>query len=436
MSVIESIDSLKRDMAEITKAMHEKVEKGHSEYQELTEKLIEVQKELADRKALFETQKAVTGDVTAEVQQKSDELFIANALMRDPKSGQLNASAFKKLQETGEYKDAVDVIKASGLDFGGQNVAVNADGGFLVPTGFSSQLFREVFLQLQVAAQFRRLPMSAPIYKLPFLNNRIRASKGAEATAATKKKAEFAQITFDANKLIANLEFSYEMDDDSLIPILPLVREELVKAFALAQEDLCINGDTTAGAGNINGNISGADAEDVRLVQNGIRKLVGSTSAQTVDFSTGGLSADNLRSLRTKMGKYGIKPSELCYVVNVKDYNAILGFSGYQFLYQYGPNAVIAQGELGKIDGIPIIVSELVPDTGLDARGFAVGGGTKGTVGLVNTTGYMWGDWKQIMVESFRYPIAQTTNLIGSQRLDFQKVTSTTATPSAWGVNY
>lgn len=434
MSVLEAIETLKRDIVGITKDQAEKIEKGQLEFKELTDKVVELQKELADRKVQFEAQTSKTDGITADVAHKADELYIAQALMRT-EHGQVKTESLKRLQGMGEYKDAIDVIKATGLTFGGQNIGANIDGNYLVPTGFSSQLYREVFLRLQLAAQFGRMTMGAPHYKLPFLLNRIRGRKGAEATAPTKDKAQFDQLSFDAKKIMANLEFTYELDDDALIPVLPLVREELVKAFALIQDEICLNGDTTTGAGNINGDISGADAEDGLLVQNGIRKLTGS-GAQAVDFASGGLSADNLRSLRTKMGKYGISPSELFYAVSVTDYNKILGFSGYQFLYQYGAGAVIANGELGKIDGIPIIVSELVPSTGLGANGWATGGGTKGTVGLINKTGFLWGDWKQLLVESFRYPLNQTTNLIGSQRLDFQKITSPTATPAAFGVNY
>ena len=154
-----------------------------------------------------------------------------------------------------------------------------------------------------------------------------------------------------------------------------------------------------------------------------------------IDLSTGGFSAANLRSMRTSMGKYGKSPSELAYIVRMAAYNAALAFTGYQSLYQYA-SAVTTTGELGRIDGIPIIVSELIPEN-LNATGIYDNvTTTKTTCLLVNKSAMMWGDRNSFGLELFRNPYTQTTSLIGSQRLDLKRVTATGATPISVGYNY
>jgi HK97 family phage major capsid protein len=239
-------------------------------------------------------------------------------------------------------------------------------------------------------------------------------------------------MQFTAKKVLANIDFTDELEADSVIAILPLVREKLIEGFALAQEAIAINGDDAAAAGHILGNVG---ADDVARAVTGLRRHAIDNSAD-VDFSTGGLSATNLRALRTIMGKYGKSPSDLVYVVTMKDYNAILGFDNYQTLDKFGQNAVIMNGVLGAIDGIPVIVSEQLP-ADLNAAGVYDGTTTtKGTCMLVNKKGFMWGDRKEFGLETFRNPFNQVNSLIGSQRLDFQKVLSSTAQPVAIGINY
>ena len=132
----------------------------------------------------------------------------------------------------------------------------------------------------------------------------------------------------------------------------------------------------------------------------------------------------------------------------VLGHTKMLKFTGYQSLYSYGAGAVILNGELGRMDNIPIIVTELLPKPGLgtdaaDALGGLNAAGkfdgatyTKATGVLVNKNAYMWGDRKEFALELWRNPMNQTTNLIGSQRLDFEKVLGATDPTTAVGYNY
>jgi HK97 family phage major capsid protein len=425
----EQIEALQAEVVELTRIMKEKALKNQdAEVKELSDKLTELRKEFAERKQQFDLGLKSTLKMDSaqakHVGEKMDELYIASVLLTK-KDGQLNKAAYDALAGQADYRDA---IKA----FVGQTSA-DAEGGDFIPSGFSSTLMEEIWLKLEIANLFKRFTMTAPTFTFPFSPDRVRARKGAEGVAPSKDKFATDQIIFTAKKVIANIDFTDEIEADSIVAMLPLVRAKLIEGFAIAQEELCLNGDVDATSANINGDIFGADAEDVRLHLNGIRKRLG--SGEKVDFATGGFSADNLRALRAKMGKYGKSPADLAYIMTMKDYNKALGFAGYQALYQYA-GAVTTTGELGRIDNIPIIVTELLPETGLNASGVVTADATKTTCGLVNKNAYMWGDRKTFALETFRNIYTQSTSLVGSQRLDFQKVLLASSPTAAFGVNY
>jgi HK97 family phage major capsid protein len=434
-AIQKEIEGLKGDLVEITKLMKDR---SNAEVKELGDKLTEIQKELATRKHQFDSAAADQfKTIDAKVlDQKRDELLIARALLRN-EDGRLNKSAYAKTVTSAEYRDAV---KASGFTFdgsvpdgqvsGGDGTAAGYGSDFVVE-GFSKTLLQEIWLKLEVANLFKRFNMPNATFIFPFAHDRITARLGKEAVAPNKDKFETGTLQFTAKKVMANIDFTDELEQDSIIAILPLIREKLIEGFALAQEQIALNGDATAGAGNIHG--AGLGADDVRRAVGGIR-LAAKTAGDTVDFG-GTFSADKLRDLRAKMGKYGKNPSDLVYLISMADYFKCLKFEGYQYLYQYD-GAVITRGELGRIDNIPLLVTELLPEN-LNASGVYDGvTTTKKTVGVVNKEGFMWGDRKEFSLETFRNPYQQVNSLIGSQRLDFQKIMSSASHPVAFGINY
>lgn len=442
----EEFEALKADVVELTRIMKEKTDKGQSnEVKELSDKLVELQKEISDRKVRFaDGSGSSSAGVSKEAERKLDELFIAQALLTK-KDGSINKEAFESVKEQSEYRDAIKAV--SGMNYAtganGSQYTGDAYGGDFIPQGFSSTLLEEIWLKLEVANLFKRFNMTAPTYIFPFAPNRITARKGTEGAAVVKDTFGTDQIIFTAKKIMANVDFTDEVEADSIVAILPLVRQKLIESFAIGQEQIVINGDTTSGATNVNGDLD-ATPEDVRLTVAGLRKSAAANSG-TFSLASGGMSAENMRALRAAMGKYGKNPTDLAYVVTMADYNKMLTFANYQTLYQIGPQAVILNGELGRIDGIPVIVTELLrssngtTQTGYNSTGIVdatAGNNTKNVCMLVNKNAYMWGDRKAFGLEMFRNPYNQITSLIGSQRLDFEKVLSAADVTCAVGINY
>lgn len=447
MELKDQVEGLQKDIAQLTQVMTEKAQKDLTgEVKELSDKLVEVQKELQERKIQFAAASAPASQVAQkDLETRMDELFIAKHLCVNKDTGTFEAAKYAKICEAKEYADAIKAfgdVNAVGTSTQTGVTSLNTAGAF-VPAGFSSQLMEEIWLNLEIAGLFGRIQAPAAVYNFPFNPGRIIAQASFEGNAVTKSTTTDAKITFTAQKIMSIVELTDELEQDAIFPVLNLLRKQLIEGFALAQDAMALNGDKGTVCYS-----SALGATDARKLVNGIRTSAMSTGTK-LDASTGGCSAANIRKVRALMGKYGKAPSDLAIICSIADYNNLLTESAYQTLYSYGPGAVILNGELGRIDNIPVIVSELIPQIGAtDSPSTGVAGGlnasgvydattkTKGTFALVNKNGFMWGDRKEFSLELFRNPFNQTTNLIGAQRLDFEKVLSATSTPVGVGYNY
>lgn len=453
MELKEQVESLQKDIAQLTTLMTEKAQKDQGvDVKELSDKLEEVQKELKERKLQFEAAKpAAAGQISKEAQKRADELFIAKTLCVNKDTGAFLEHKFEQLLAMPEYKNAVDEIKSiatvQGVGTSNQTniTGVNTSGAW-VPAGFSAQLQEEIWLALEVAGLFGRINMPAPTFNLPFNPNRIVAQATLEGQDVTKTLVADAKITFTANKLMSIIELTDELEQDAIFPVLDMLRSQLIGGFAVAQDTMALNGEKSTHGNKIYS--SSLAASDARGLVNGIRAIAAESASTYIaqTNNTGDAIVTSIRAMRAAMGKYGKNPADLAIILSIADYNLLLNATAYQPLYSYGAGAVILTGELGRVDNIPIIVTELCPQkTATDSATTGIAGGlnaagiydgttkTKGAITLVNKNGFKWGDRKEFGLELFRNPFNQTLNLVGSQRLDFEKVLSASATPVACG---
>lgn len=349
----------------------------------------------------------------AELQERADDIYLVSKfLQRDPRSLKMwrefasEASALRKAMDT--------ATSGEGLDW--------------IPTGFSSELIRKVKLQLKVSALHRRIVMPTNPFRLPIEGADATAYLFAESTSDTATKITAStpgtsDVTFDAIKLACRILVSTELEEDSVVAILPLLRDKIVQALAEAQETSTINGDT-AGT-HMDSDVTAST--DVRKAWDGYRKLA--LSAASVDCST--FDKSNLRAIRTAMGKYGVNPRNLAWIAGISIYNKMLGLDEVVTFDKYGPSATILTGELGKFDGIPIIVSEFIRED-LNATGVYDGVTTSKTVlPLVYRPAFLYGDRRNITLKVSHELYMETDQdvAIATQRLDFQPVQDATTEP-------
>jgi HK97 family phage major capsid protein len=321
----------------------------------------------------------------ADFREKSDNLLLLAAAMKaDPRSL--------------KYYEQEFLPSLAAMD-----TQTTAEGKEWVPTVMSSDLIRRIELALKVPALFRSLEMPSNPYDMPGVGvARVRGGKAVEQTADTgqtgfkKITPATRKVTLTAVKFAAEVLVSKEEEEDSLIPVIPFLRDEIVTTLAFDVEDCTINGDV-AGSHQDTDVVA---ADDPRKNWDGLRKLV--QAATKTDGSAAVIDSTKLRVNRKKMAKYGVDSSQIVHIMSIAGYINLLGDTNVLTVDKYGPNAVIKVGELASVDGIPVVVSQFVRDD-LNATGVYDGTTTTKTAALtVNTNCFVYGNRRALTLQMLR----------------------------------
>src|SRR3954454_22623930 len=118
-------------------------------------------------------------------------------------------------------------------------------------TGYSQDLINQVRLDLRVSSLFPHVPMPAGVYKLPVEVGPATAYIVPENTAdtgqtsITASQMGTANVTLTATSFGALTRISRELDQDSIVPLVPMIQRNLLRGLANGLEDAVLNGDTT-----------------------------------------------------------------------------------------------------------------------------------------------------------------------------------------------
>jgi HK97 family phage major capsid protein len=308
-------------------------------------------------------------------------------------------------------------------------------GDEFVPHDLSAELQRRFYLASELAQIIlaREIQMPTDPFSLPlsttrptfYLNN-------TENSAQTASDPGTGKVTLTTARLAAKVLFSYEVDEDSIVAILPWIQEQLGLAAADAYENVLVNGDTAAT--HQDSDITAAN--DQAKAWNGLRKLALAVAALKVDFSTGGLNAANTRALIKALGKYAVDKRNLIWLCGIKGNTDLLGIAEVLTQDKFGPKATIATGQLANLYGIPIVTSARVRED-LNASGvFDNTTTTKGSLMLTNITGFLNGRRREFTLETDRDIDKMQTVVVASFRRAFQPVETPSASISTVAIGY
>ena len=162
--------------------------------------------------------------------------------------------------------------------------------------------------------------------------------------------------------------------------MLPQIRAGLVRNVAEVLDDIILNADTTT-TNNINADGATIAASDAGkghwlLGYDGIVHLPLVDNTGQANDHGAAVSDDMFNEIRAKLGKYGARPSELVWVMDVNTFIRAQSISQYRTMDKLGPNATLLTGMLGAIEGIPVIVSEQLKLADTDGKVTDAGNGT------------------------------------------------------------
>lgn len=388
--------------ARIQKAVEASVSTVSTGAEEL---LKEVTKRLEDSE---KSSKSVLEGLETVIKEKAEELAKINASRmqfsdkgtKDGSTYQERETAFLLSKVTGK---SIDQTKY------GQQIIEKA--GPHVPSAtweleVSMNMEAEVRRRLVVSPLMRQVPMQTNVMTFPvnpeagygtWVTN---AQFGTDDSSGAAQTHALKDVTLNAYKLATREYMNYEEEEDSLIVLLPIVRDAMVRRVAKSV-DLAL----LRGAG------SGADP---------VKGLCTWDAASAVTVSTAtAVTVENLRDLRKDLGAWGLNPSELIYIVSTDVYYDLLDDTNFQTMDKVGPSATFLTGQIGQIAQTPVLVSAEFATKAGGARaavvfhpGNFIVGNQRGlrfdTQDLVETQ-------RRVLVASLRTGMTQvTTNLGGA----------------------
>ena len=297
------------------------------------------------------------------------------------------------------------------------DTATNADW---INTVTSANYIDEYELPRVLGSNFRTINMPSNPFNQTVKSGQTFAKIQAELGTVAAQSFATPKITFDATKLTCFEELSSEITEDSAPDLLSVSRADIIQAQERSTEQAYTDGDNSVT--HMDSDVT--DADDSRKAWKGLRKLAidNSANGSLVDFGDAVVTLAKMREMRKAGGKYFVNPAQCLFVCSPKIQYEIQDVDEVVTIDLFGPNATILKGQIGAIDGIPIVTSEFVRDD-LNAAGVYDGVTTDLSVlHLCNKTRFLIGQRRPIRVRVTPDPTppADEWLLASWQRQDFQ----------------
>jgi HK97 family phage major capsid protein len=299
-----------------------------------------------------------------------------------------------------------------------------------VPDLWSAQIWQKARLENVILPLFQSVEMPSNPFELPI--------EGADPTVYfVPETADEAHLTLGsgnpipdsrmgsgkvqlaAKKLALRVGFSAELVEDSIVPVLNLYREQAVRAIADSIDYVLLNGDTTAAAtGNINRDHAAPSATERYMAFDGLRKLPLVTNASNrQDAANAAPSLALLRQTRFRMdNRYAARPADLAWIADTGTYAKFLAMGEFLTMDKAGAQATAITGQIGYVDGAPVLVSAEMALSEADGK-VGAGPNDRGTALCVYRPGWIVGYRRRIAVSVDYLPYYDSYQLTATVRL-------------------
>jgi N4-gp56 family major capsid protein len=386
------LETLKLELAETKSASEKQLEELHKELGVLSE-----------RKTSFDDT-VVSDKEIAKAKEIGANLHLKSILTGRP------ASSFA------EYKEVAGLV---------EKALVPADISSWLAEEFSGQMLTMLEAELMIEPLFSKLQMPANRnqFSIPGRTTDATAYLIAPGADAIESTIAAGKVTFATNRIKTLVSVTDQADQDAVVAVMDLVKQELSQSLARASEQGIIAGDT-----------SFTNANDVRKAFDGLLKMAVS-AGMTVDGGAAKITAAVVLAARKKLGVYGLNLTDLAIIAPVNVAYDMLAIPEVMTVDKYGQAATILTGEIGKLYGMPIVASAYIPSN-LTALGVVdtTTPGTKTAVLVVNKRFFGIADRGAVGLEEERKAVSSSTLYVGYRDLDFKKL-SVVATPVVAVVN-
>ena len=270
----------------------------------------------------------------------------------------------------------------------------------------SLNMENEIRRRLVVAPTLRNITMQTNVMTLPvnpeagmaqWVTN---AQFGTTNSAGNTDQHVLKEITLNSYKLATNEYLNYEEDEDSLIAILPIVRDAMVRRVARGVDKAFLLG-------------AGAGADPVKGLA-----AYDAASTVTLDISNADkFTVAKAIAMRRDLGAWGLDPSQVIFIVSTENYYDLLEDATFQTVDKIGSQATLLTGQIGSIANSPVLVSAEFAskaDTAVGAVAFNTANFVVGNQrGLRFDTQDLVETQRKVLVASLRTGMTQITTNIG-----------------------
>lgn len=393
---------LEESQKTIQEAIKGNTENFESKIKELSEALNEKSEEIKairTSKAVFDDR---GGDVESAIKAHYAEVEDAFLLAR------ITAPSGHKNWDTKLGKSVLEKVNAH------STVTVGSDA---LETTVGTNIERDIWNDLILAPLFREINMNSATMTIPIMPDagyaEITANTAASGTqpngnmdargapyGAPYTGITLTDVTLRTIKMIAKSYLGNETEEDTIIPILPLIKEAMMRSHQRGVENMFLAGNDVDGVYT-----SGAVDGLIKIARTGGR-LVTAAGTNTA------LTAAGLLGMRRAMGKYGLNPNDLVYIVSQHAYFDLLEDAEFQDADLVGGQATKLTGEVGKLYGTPVIICDE----------FAAPAAGKIHALALNRRNFVVPRLRGVTVESEYQVEEQRRVLVTSQRLGFNEI--------------
>lgn len=362
---------------------------------------------------------------------KPVDLLLAKRLMESAHAAQMKGlslpnSAFAPSED---LVAAVKAMTSTGAGIGAE----------LVPENLAASLWEDMFAASKVFTDLPEQPMTSDPQDIGLLGN-MAFKKGTQNTGTTAQDLTSAESKLTTTELVAEVDWSYNLDEDAVIALMPAFRIEAARAGAEYMDAFAINADATdAATGNINLDDADPDADNYYLSagQDGIRHQFLVDNIAQGENVAAALDDAKMALILNPLGKYALDLANVRIVPDVQTYLSMLALSSVKTVDVYGPGATIVTGELARYRAIPVIPSAVMPLTEADGKVSTIAGNnTKGQLAAYNRLLWRRGSRRGLTIEIDRSIQKRQMIMVVSFRIAVgNRGTRSTATHTVGGYN-
>ena len=315
-----------------------------------------------------------------------------------------------------ETSFAKDLFEKAGVDY----TSTTAAG---IDVIVSQQFEEEMRQSMKVAPLFRELQVASGATVLPLAPDAGAATFSAAGIGDSSNQLSDAgdnnytvsQVILQAHRVIAGTYISNDTDEQVVVTLLPIVTSALARAHAVAIDKAILVGAT---AGSINTGLTGAAGTDDTNGYATAHAVNGSAVTVDASHATATATPGDLLNMRKQMGKYGMDPARVAYIVPNDVYFELIDETGFTDVSEVGSDlATKLVGVVGSIYGSPVVATNQLA-TNLASSGTPA---TSAAV-AVNMDNYLIPRLKGVSIET-EYSVKDQQNVIvASQSLGFAEL--------------